>query len=246
MKHILLHSILLLLKLNAFAQGNPALVRNENDDLAKDTVIRKDPNEAGREYWMILSTRGNVMQQGSKLNGEKDGVWREYLKGNGILTQLTEYRMGKKHGASIKFSQLGQATEDETYVNGILEGKRTVYLSNGRVKTFENYSNGILTGEKRSYYENTKLQEEANYKNGQRDGISRWYKQDGNPTLEYTYVNGSIHGPSKEYGENGELIKEGNYTNNEQEGEWKIYDKGILVQKIVYRKGMLVKEMKVK
>ncbi|MFN8142941.1 MAG: toxin-antitoxin system YwqK family antitoxin [Bacteroidia bacterium] len=225
--------------------ATPFLQAEKTENKA-DTIISKDPNDPSREYIRILNFKGVLTEQGYMKNGRKDGVWREYVNGNGILSKLTEYNMGRKNGASISFSVIGQATVDETFVNDTLQGKRTTYLSNGRIKNTENYLNGQLTGEKKSFYEDTKIQEEALYKNGVRHGLSKWYKQNGKPSLEYNYVEGDLQGPAKEYDDNGVLKREGNYVANNEEGEWKVYQDSVLQKKVIYKAGQILREIPVK
>lgn len=217
----------------------------EKTDSKADTIITKDPADPAKENIVILNFKGVMTEQGHKVSGRKNGVWREYANGNGLLTKLTEYKMGRKNGACITFSVIGQVTVDETFVNDTLQGKRTTYLNNGRVKTTEYFIDGILNGEKKSYYEDTKIQEEAFYKNGVRDGVSKWYRQNGKTALEYNYKNGELQGPAKEYDDNGVLKREGNYISNNEEGEWRVYQDSSLVKKVIYKSGQIIREVPV-
>ncbi|MBK9526617.1 MAG: toxin-antitoxin system YwqK family antitoxin [Bacteroidetes bacterium] len=245
-----LYTFLLIFPAFIYAQQAPKTVpviqKGEKTENKADTIISKDPLDPSREYIIILNFKGVMTEQGTKVSGRKDGVWREYSNGNGLLSKVTEYKMGRKHGACITFSVIGQATLDESYVNDTLQGKRTTYLSNGRIKTTEYFVNGILTGEKKSYYEDTKIQEEAFYKNGVREGVSKWYKQNGKTTLEYSYKNGELQGPAKEYDDNGVIKREGNYISNNEEGEWKVYEDSVLVKKVIYKGGQIFREIPVK
>lgn len=222
------------------------ILKAEKTENKADTIIKKDPSDPSREYIVILNFKGVMTEQGTKVNGRKHGVWREYANGNGILSKVTEYNMGRKNGACITLSVIGQVTVDETYVNDTLQGKRTVYQSNGRIKNSENYLNGLLTGERKSYYDDTKIQEEALYKNGVRDGLSKWYKQNGKPSLEYNYKNGNLEGQAREYDDNGALLREGMYTGNNEEGEWKVYKDSSVVKKVIYKSGQIIREIPLK
>ncbi len=238
---------LLLQLITTFATGQSnSNIRLEASLLPADTQIIRNQAEPGREFWIVTNSKGIVTSQGYYFKEKKDGVWREYDRGNGILTKLEEYQNGRKHGAWMTFSLLGQVSIDETFFNDTLQGQRTLYRSNSRVHSFEFYKDGLLSGTKKSFYEDTKLQEEAQYVNGQRHGLSKWFLNNGNPSLEYTYNKGMLEGPSKEYDQNGKVKQEGNYSNNEKEGEWKIYEVEKLIQKITYKAGNIVKEVNVK
>ena len=54
-----------------------AFARGQNVPV-KDTVITKDPNISGREYWVTRSVNGRTITTGFMLNGVRDGVCREY------------------------------------------------------------------------------------------------------------------------------------------------------------------------
>lgn len=253
MQHKIISIIILIACLTGFlsnfavAQTSKASAQKyENLTAITDTSIQLMEGKPGMEYWIMRNVKGHLMAQGTKFQGRKHGVWREYMNGNGILTKLEEYEMGRKNGCFLSFSILGQVTIDETFRNDTLQGQRTQFLNNGRIKTIEHYVNGIVEGEKKSYYENTSLQEETYLKNGIRDGLTRWFYMNGNPSLEYTYKMGTLEGAAKEFGEDGQLKREGFYKNNEQDGEWKEFENGILVKKIYFKDGKQIREVPVK
>ncbi|MCX6292161.1 MAG: toxin-antitoxin system YwqK family antitoxin [Bacteroidetes bacterium] len=212
-----------------------------------DTIVTVDPLNPGREYRLIHNSKGVLKEQGFMLNGKKDGVWREYLDANGVMSKLIEYKEGKLNGASVTFNATGNITSDETYLDDKKNGQRSTYANfGGRLKLLENYKGDVLNGVKKMFYDDGKIQEEGSYKNGQRNGLVRWYRQNGNPTMEYTYENGTLEGPAKVFDENGKLKQEGVYRVNNEEGEWKEYNDSLLVKKIIYRHGLILKEIPVK
>jgi len=212
-----------------------------------DTIITKDPMNPAREYWVVHNLKGMIRARGSMLNGKKDGVWREYSEANGVITKLTEYTGGVANGASLAFGFNGNIMVDETLKNDKKTGERLAYGQyGGRIKSFETYSNDTLDGVKKVYYDDGKIQEDGFYKNGLRNGTVKWFKQNGVPTMEYTYENGVMDGPAKIYDDNGKLKQEGVYRNNNEEGEWKEYQDSLLVKKIIYKQGQILKEIPVK
>ena len=132
---------------------------------------------------------------------------------------------------------------EENYKEGVLHGKRVQYRFGGIKRSSDYFVNGKLDGLKTVYYDNGFRQEEANYKNGLRDGISRWYNQSEVITIEYEYKAGKLDGPAKTFFYNGKMQTEGQYADDLETGSWKSYDdRGTLVKTVLYEKGKIVKE----
>jgi antitoxin component YwqK of YwqJK toxin-antitoxin module len=211
-----------------------------------DTLITKDLMNPNREYWEIRTGTGGILQQGFMAEGKKDGLWREYSEGNGKLSKMEEYSHGKRNGASITVHINGSITSDVTYMNDSLNGISTHMSNYGNVKLMETYNNGILDGRRRMFYDGGQLQEDGMYKNGQRIGLTKWYKGDGTISAEHTYSNGILNGPAKEYDEKGRIKMSGQFLNNNETGEWQVYQDSVLVKKVIYKDGQIVKETPVK
>jgi antitoxin component YwqK of YwqJK toxin-antitoxin module len=209
-----------------------------------DTLVTQHPDDTGRVSLTIRNQNGIAIARGDLRLGKKDGVWREYFN-TGALSKLDEFKTGLRNGVSLRLSFLGQVQEDACYKNDTLHGTRTTYTNNGRVKTLENFTGGKPDGSYKSYYDDQVLQEESTYKMGVRDGVSHWYFKNGKPSAEYHYTNGRLNGSVMEFEDNGMLKSEGQYTNNEEDGEWKIYENGELVKRIIYRNGIVIKETNV-
>ncbi len=212
----------------------------------QDTIITKDPLNPKREFWAVRNPMGIVISQGFMLNGKKDGVWRSYQDDKGKLTKLEEYSNGILNGVSITVHINGSVTSDATFLNNKLNGQRTAMSNYGNVKVIETYHDSILDGRKRMYYDNGTLQEDGNWKNAQKDGPFKWYRSDGTLSLENTYVSGVLQGPSKEYDEKGRIKRIGQYLNYNEAGEWQEFKDSVLVKKIIYKDGQVVKEIPVK
>jgi antitoxin component YwqK of YwqJK toxin-antitoxin module len=236
--------IYILLVIQPFLSSAQKAFRSETK---ADTVITKDPLKSGREYCIIYGWKGNIKSQGFLLNGKKDGSWREYNELNGEVLKISEYSEDALNGASITFNNSGFIQTDETYSNNKKNGQRISFGNfGGRMKLLENYKDDVLEGMKKTFYDDGKIQEEGNYKNGQRDGLTTWYLQNGNRSMEYNYINGNIEGPAKVFDEAGRLKQEGMYKNNNEEGEWKEYNDSVLVKRMIYKQGKVVKEIPVK
>lgn len=232
------------------AKPAPAVTANPKPQIrplaTADTIITKDPDIPGREYITIINNAGALKVQGAKVNGLKEGVWREYSGNNNMLNKVEEYHLGKKNGAFTTFTASGMVSLDETYRNDTLHGKRLTYSQSARLKVVENFNKGVLDGERKSYYDDGKIQEESFYVNGNREGVTKWYMQNGTPSLEYTYKKGILDGPAKSFDDKGLVKQEGNFVNDVEEGEWREFTGGELSKKIIYKGGNVIKETVVK
>ena len=141
----------------------------------------------------------------------------------------------------------GSVQMEETFLNGKKNGQLISYsYFGGRMKLLENYVNDTLDGIRKSFYDDGKVQEESMYKNGKRNGAATWFLQNGKLSMIYTYEKGDLQGPAKVFDENGIIKQEGMYKNNNEEGEWKEYKDSVMVKKIIYKQGQILKEVPVK
>ncbi len=227
---------------NAFVPKPEAKAENKSD-----TILTKDPLNPNRYYCVMHNFKGILKAQGFMLNGKKDGAWREYNEASGVISKITEYNNGVQQGASLSFNNNGALLTEETYLNDKKNGQRCTYGNfGGRMKVLETFKEDVLEGIKKTFYDDGKIQEEGAYKNGKREGVVKWFLQNGNPTMEYSYSDGELQGPAKVFDDKGRLKLQGDYKNNNEEGEWKEYQDSLLVKKIIYKQGQIVKEVPVK
>lgn len=114
-----------------------------------------------------------VMQQG--------GQWGEWKKFTGAALITAFYPAG------------GKAFEEE-YKNGLLNGSRKVYFSNGKLYSEQRYVNGDYQGPYSFFYPNGKIREKGEYKDDEFNGVVESYNEDGSPRLSETYINGVRNG----------------------------------------------------
>jgi len=122
-----------------------------------------------------------------------------------------------KHGLYEAFFDNGDIQEKSTYMNGALDGTRTIYHSNGNVEVEENYVKDVMEGSFKAFHENGKLNIEVPYKNGQMNGTLKRYYDTGSLQEEVAMVGGMENGPFKEYFANGKVEWEGNYIDGDNE-----------------------------
>jgi len=70
--------------------------------------------------------------------GLKTGVWTKWDE-NGVISQLSKYKNGRKQGACQYFKN-GKLYKEEEYNNGLLDGKVTIYKGDNVIT--EKYNNG--------------------------------------------------------------------------------------------------------
>jgi antitoxin component YwqK of YwqJK toxin-antitoxin module len=143
---------------------------------------------------------GQIIEEGYLKNGKKNGVWTTYADER-VLTMVS-YIDDIKYGKSFELDHRRQITEEATYVNGMLYGKKGSYKF-GRPKLEAYYINNQLHGPLKKYFESGadqgKINQLVDYVNGKIDGKVRYYNAAGEVTVEYDYKNGEkISGGIKE------------------------------------------------
>lgn len=137
---------------------------------------------------------------------------------------------------------LGDKIEySETYVNGILQGKKSWYSDEGKIILQENYVNGKIEGEQKAFYENGGIKSIVIYKNGKIMGITAFSK-DGKILHKADLSKGN--GKWRYFWENGQVLEEGQYKNWRKDGVWKRYRKnGEVDITSTYKNGRLISKI---
>ena len=166
------------------AVANFDLTGYETTNLPEGVIraIRKDRN-------------GLVKEEGYIKDGNKTGVWTTYVEDR--PESITSYVDGVKYGKSFSIDHILHITDEATYVNGQLHGKKGRY-KRGRPLEEGHYISGKPHGPHRLYYES-----------GRDQGKIRQYVE---------YVNGKIHGKFRTYNASGEVTTEYDYKNGEKVG----------------------------
>lgn len=136
------------------------------------------------------NAEGGIAEQGTLLNGVKNGTWTTYHP-NGRVQSITSFVNGKKDGLHMELTNRGQVELSCHYKNDEYDGLYATYKFGTRpIKAIE-YKNGELDGFYREYHDsNGKLQKEISYKNGVQDGPFRQYNADEQLIMEYEYKDG--------------------------------------------------------
>lgn len=164
--------------------------------------------------WKAFNYAGNVIKEINYLNGELEGLYKEYevaypkVKSKGLdydfafnqnpydtlpakkkyyLYSQSNFKNGLKSGKEVTFDWQGNKTSEKTYLDGYPEG--AAFEQNRIATTRSNYENGALDGIVRTYLHLPK-----------RDTILLY---------ELNFQDGALQGESKSYHTNGKLSKRG-------------------------------------
>ena len=96
--------------------------------------------------WIYYFSDGRTLfSEENYKDGKLDGVLKNYYI-NGKVTEISEYKEGKRHGSSKIYTEEGILIEDVNYVNGNLEGEGTYYDLKGVIKEKGMYKDGKRVG----------------------------------------------------------------------------------------------------
>ena len=145
----------------------------------------------------------------------KDQVVIKNEKGE-IQEQYLINEAKQKHGLYQSFIN-GVKIEEANYQNDKLNGKRTLFHTNGSIEIEEQYVNNVMVGPYKAYYHTGVLSQEANYKEGMMQGLLKTYYNSGELKEEVTMVDNQENGPFKEYFKNGKIKWKGQFLNGDNE-----------------------------
>ena len=170
-----------------FVNGKETGVFKYFDDTKAGTVIatRDFSKGDGSCYVIMYNQKGNKVSEGL-LNKERqnEGVWKYYHQNS------------------------PQPMSVETFRNGKLHGKSTVYYKNGKIAS------------------------ETYYKDGIKDGLYKKYSESGIVLEEIPYKNNQFFGKVIYRDINGKVISEGMYERGLKKGIWKFYENGKLIKEV--------------
>lgn len=155
------------------------------DDTTLGTVIatREFNPKDNSCYTIFYNQSKNKVSEGKLVNKQYEGEWKYYHENSPQIMTI------------------------EHYVNGKLNGLRTVYYPSGKIAEETNYKNGKKEGSYKNYAENGIVFEESNYKNGEYEGMAIFRNAQNVVVAKGMYVNGKKEG-IWEMNTNGKITKE--------------------------------------
>ena len=101
---------------------------------------------------------------------------------------------------------------------GLVEGERIFYSTNGKELVVSNHINGLENGIKKIYYPSGKLMREENYYYGEQHGSFKHYNENGTLISDLNFYLGNMHGDCKYY-TSGKLAQTYTYYYGELESK---------------------------
>jgi len=155
------------------------------DDTKAGTVIatREFNPKDNSCYTIFYNQNKNKVSEGKLINKEYVGEWKYYHEDSPQIMTI------------------------ENYVNGKLNGLRSVFYPSGKIAEEINYKNGIKEGSYKNYAENGIVFEESIYKNGEYDGLAIFRSPQNVVVAKGMYAKGVKVG-IWEFNTNGKITKE--------------------------------------
>jgi len=117
---------------------------------------------------------------------------------------------GLKDGRWTIWYENSQIMAEVNYKDGKEDGKWTMWYENGQIKSEVNYKDGKLDGKWTNWYENGQIMYERNFKYDEFfDGKWIWWYEDGQKRWEANYKYGKLDGKFISWHENGQKLLEG-------------------------------------
>ena len=165
----------------------------------------------------------------------KQGIMVENKDDNGVLIERYEVNKDNiKHGSYTSYFSDGAVNETSNYVDGKLDGLRTIFYPNGKEEIVERYEMDVMNGPYLVYHDNGNLKQVVNFYDGVMSGPLKVFYADGTLKEEVTMVDNNENGPFKEFYPNGNVHWEGSYLDGDNEfGLLKEYnEQGELIKKM--------------
>jgi antitoxin component YwqK of YwqJK toxin-antitoxin module len=211
---------------------------NEKGQLIAEILYCKGELEGMSTYY---HANGTVWKKIPFHKNLISGIMEVYLE-NGQLLQTTEYTIGEKTGASIRYWPDQNISSNEMYKNGLLasgqyfdtsgqlvaevedgEGFRAVF-GKDYVSEIQEIHEGVLEGEIRIFDKNGKLLRYYNVHNNLKHGelVEYWDKKTLSdkavPKMAITYYEGKIQGHARTWYDNGVQESQREMSSNARNG----------------------------
>ncbi len=173
--------------------------------------------------WTAYYSTGEKMIEGKWEKNLQTGAWKYFYQNGKVKTQGTMER-GLKTGEWIAFDEEGNIAIKENYIIiekdvsgktmmvGVIDGSRTAYFKNGKLRTVEQFMRGVKEGPSETYYESGQVKEAAQFKSNKRNGKAFVNWENGNKKEEGNYADDFKSGLWSHYYLNGKIQMTGSYV----------------------------------
>jgi len=181
-----------------------------------------DDNEKVHGDIITYNEAGIVDKEARYLHGMKHGMQME--TNNKGLREYVNYNDGVLEGEFICLYPNGTKQREGAYEKeNVKTGKWTLWAEDGKVIQEEHYLNGKLNGEKSVYYATGSLHTKGEYADDKPNGRYIEYDEQNRVSIECNYLNGEFDGIYNAYNDgvlwreclykNGEIFSEKEYKN---------------------------------
>jgi MYXO-CTERM domain-containing protein len=175
--------------------------------------------------------------------GVRSGPFVEWYASSNPAQKKREghYKRGKLDGKWVSYFPDGKLERENTYVDGVLEGRSIEYHTTGGKKEEGSVERGTRVGTWTLFHENGKPRKQTAYSDN--SSTQRWtlFSEAGVRTHEGMFVNGRKEGLFTEYFPDGKMSVQGTWAESKKHGTWTTWDpSGNVVSKEEYLNGELV------
>ncbi|MGZ9733933.1 toxin-antitoxin system YwqK family antitoxin [Flavobacterium sp. GNP002] len=170
--------------------------------------------------------------EGTFEHGKEIGIFNFYddTKAKSIIA-TREFNAKDNSAYTIFYDQNKNKVSEGKVVNKLFEGQWKYYhQASKNIMTTENYVNGKLEGLRTVFYLSGKIAEEISYKNNLKNGFYKKYTEKGILLEESMFKNNSYSGLAIFSDTNGNIVSKGQFVNGKKSGIWQFFEKGKLVK----------------
>jgi uncharacterized protein len=176
-----------------FANGSIRIEREVTQDA--------DGNYINHGSWKMFDERGTIVAEGHYRNGERDGTWNRWYRGNDAeLFSTLPYQ---------QFS--GPFVSQGNFQNGKLHGRWGIYDNKQRKITEWQFADGNREGKSVWYFSNGRKMKEIDYRGGEVEGEYNEWNVDGRQIIKDTYQAGRKLAAKVDFFANKQKKTEGMY-----------------------------------
>jgi antitoxin component YwqK of YwqJK toxin-antitoxin module len=170
--------------------------------------------------------------EGTFEHGKEIGIFNFYddTKAKSIIA-TREFNAKDNSAYTIFYDQNKNKVSEGKVVNKLFEGQWKYYhQASKNIMTTEHYVNGKLEGLRTVFYLSGKIAEEISYKNNLKNGFYKKYTEKGILLEESMFKNNIYSGLAIFSDTNGNVVSKGQFVNGKKSGIWQFFEKGKLLK----------------
>lgn len=196
---------------------------------------QKDADGNRHGLWTgIYEDTHNIRYEGIFDHGKETGVFNFYDNvAKKTLMATREFNYDKNSVYIIFYDhKMNKVSEGKVFISSKeYDGEWKYYHKESRkIMTLENYVDGKLQGVRTVFYPNGKLAEETHYNKGIKNGIYKKYTEKGTVLEKSNFKDGKYEGEAVYSNSRGVVLMRGEFKNGKKSGIWKSFEKGKLAK----------------